>query len=240
MPSPSQRGEADGVAMTSISILPMIRTPHGHEPGLPVKMLGAIVALWAALAACPAPAQDAGPAAAPAGGGDAPQAAGSPGDGAVKGAAAAPDGAVNRSDIDPVTPMHGAAGLQRRAYLKALIANAPARPAGAPGHTRAGALLAHPAVEAAAPRNAIGIAMPVARSPGRDSAGVATEARVTAPGSAGSATHQMSVPTNAGAALHGAGVNGTAMGRVVSGPASVGGPAGNRSGINGTVMRPRF
>jgi hypothetical protein len=39
------------------------------------------------------------------------------------------------------------------------------------------------------------------------------------------------------AALHGGGVNGTTNGRMAFGPASVGGPAGDRSGIIGTSVR---
>jgi hypothetical protein len=250
MRSPSRRVESEGVVMTSISILLPARLPSGHAPGrMPAKRLGAIVALWAALAACPAPAQEgaANGANAPAASADVPQAGGSPGDSPAKGAAAAPDKAAtsNRGDVEPVTPMHGAASLQRRANMKALIANALPKHPGAPaGTTRVGPLPARPVVEAAAVRNAIGVQMPGAKSPGHDGAGVATQPRVTGIGttlgSAGSATRPMPVPTNAGAALRGVGVNGTAMGRVASGPALVGGPARDRSGINGTVMRPRF
>jgi hypothetical protein len=264
MPSPSPRGEAEDVAMMSIPVRPATRMPSGHAPGrmpakrlLPAKRLGAkglgaIVALWAALAACPALAQEANAPSAPAAGADSPQAGGGPGDSVVKGAAAAPDGAAttNSRDIEPVTPMRGAAGLQRRANLKGLIANAPPRPAGAPaGYTRVGPLPAYPAAQAATARNAIGVPIPGAKPPGHDSAGIASQARAagigtagigTAPGSAGSVTHQMQVPANAGAALRGAGVNGTAMGHVASGPAPIGGPARDRSGINGTLMRRKF
>jgi hypothetical protein len=102
-------------------------------------------------------------------------------------------------------PVYGSAGLQRRANVKALIANAPT---------------AGPAIAAAPPRNAIGAALPAMTAPVR----IAVPRPLTAP--AGAATVR-----------RGAALNGTAMGRVIAGPAPIGGPARNYSGINGTLMR---
>ena len=236
--------------MRAMHTLAMICRPAGDASGpMPVKILGVVAALYVALAAFPAFAQEGAPPA----GGDIPQAGGGPGpgpgDSAMKSGAAAPDAAATtRGDIEPVTPVRGPTGLQRRANLKALIANSSAKPAGPlAGNTRVSPSLTRPGVAAGTARNSIGVAMPEARSPGRDGTGIAAQARVAgvgvASGSVGSATSQMRhmpVPTNAGAALHGAGVNGTTMGRVVSGPASVGGPARVRTGINGTSMRSRL
>jgi hypothetical protein len=151
---------------------------------------------------------------------------------------------MRNPDIDPVTPQHGPAGLQRRANLKALTADAPRQAAGVPAaNTRVAPLPMRSGTAAAVPRDAIGIAMPGVRSPGHDVAGIMTQAgsRLSGPGAAagnvGSATRQMPVPTSAAPALNGAGLNGTTMGRMASGPASIGGPVKNRSGINGTLMR---
>jgi hypothetical protein len=142
--------------------------------------------------------------------------------------------ATNR-DVELVAPRRGAAGLWRRANVKTLIANTTGK-AGLPVNIRIGPPLSHPRIEAAAPRNAIAITLP-----GRALAGATTGSRSTgigAPaGSAGSPTLQMHALPNAGVALRGAAINGTTMGRIAAG--SIGGPAKDRSGINGTLMRPR-
>jgi hypothetical protein len=88
------------------------------------------------------------------------------------------------------------------------------------------------------PRNAIGMSLTGVRPPGHKSAGVPDQAGTkltgigTAPGNALGVTHQASAPMNTGAAI-----NGTTMGRLVSG--SIGGPARDRTGINGTLMPPK-
>ena len=202
----------------------------------------AVAALCAVFVACPAHAQEDAAAA----GGDISRAGGGQSDGAAtKGAAGAADGAATTSHgIDPVTPQGGSAGLQRRANLKALVAGAPRQAAGPPtAHARVAPLPMHPGT--AAPRNAIGVAMPSIGLPGHDMASTTTQAgtRLTgfgsAAGNAGAETRRMPVPASAPPALHGAAINGTTMGRMSSGPGSIGGPAKDRSGINGTLIRPK-
>jgi hypothetical protein len=128
--------------------------------------------------------------------------------------------------------------------VKTLIANAPAKVAGLPAaDTRMGPPLLRPPIDGSTQRNAIGIALPGARLPGYDRAGVTTGTRPTGIGTAsvnvGNPTNKMRTPTNAGPALHGTAINGTTMGRVAAGAGSIGGPARDRSGINGTLMRPK-
>jgi hypothetical protein len=126
-----------------------------------------------------------------------------------------------------------------------LIANASGKAAGLPAaNSRVGPPPLRLRIEAAAPRNAIGVALPGMPPPGHALAGVTTGTRTTGigtpAGSVGNQTPQMRAPTNAGPALHGAAINGTTMGRMAAGPGSIGGPAKDHSGINGTLMRPRF
>jgi hypothetical protein len=218
---------------------PRIMSGDGNEAGMPMRILAAVVALWASLAACPVLAQEAAPAA----GGDAPQAGGGPGaDAPAKGT---PDGAAPASrDVDLVPPVRGPAGLHRHAFQKALIANAVRKTAGLPLGAARFAPPLRPGLQAGVQRNAIGAAMPAAHPPGRDVAvTIPAGTRLTTAGApagiAGHQTHQVPVPTSAGPALHGAAINGATMGRMASGPASIGGPARDRSGINGTAMRPK-
>jgi hypothetical protein len=221
--------------MKSTHVLPVTCRPDSR-----VYLLSTmIVALCAVLVVCPALGQDATTA-----GGDVAPAGGPPGDGsAIKGSADGAEApAVANHGIDPVTPQRGISGLQRRANLKPLISGAPHHAAGLPAaNIRVAPSLVRPGTAVGAPRNPIGIAIAGARSPGNDVVGTMTQAgtRLTglgATGRVGATTHQMPVPTNVGPALHGAGINGTTMGHMASGP--IGGPAKDRSGINGTLMRP--
>jgi hypothetical protein len=201
-----------------------MRMIHVHvRPGPFRTMILGAIALCAAHAAL---AQEG----APAGGGDAPQA----GDGvAAKGMT---------PDVEPFTPQRGLTGLQRRANVKALIANARSGTAGLPSanlHVVSPTL--RPAMEAAPPRNAIGIAMPGVQLQGR---GVTAPAGTRSSGIGAPAGHVVGMTRQAplppfpiaGQTLHGAGINGTVMGRAALNSGSVGGPAKDRSGINGTLM----
>jgi hypothetical protein len=156
------------------------------------------------------------------------------------GTAPAPDkaAAANR-DVEPFTPQRGPAGLQRRANLKALVENARSNAAGLPPanlRTVAPAQL-RPAMQAAPPRNAIGAAVPGVQSPGR---GITTPAAngsagIGAPaGSVARMTYQAPLP-KAVQMPRGTGINGTAMVRAASSAGSIGGPAKDRSGINGNL-----
>jgi hypothetical protein len=193
-----------------------------------------IVALTATLAICPALAQEGAPAA----GADVPQAGGGPSDGpAMKG----PDGAaLTNRDLELAAPLRGSKSLWRRANVKTLIANSPGNTAGPPAaNARTGLPPVHPGTGVSTPRNAIGMSLTAVRPPGHDGgavvpnqAGTRLTGVGTAPGSAGGVTHQASAPANTGAAI-----NGTTMGRLVSG--SIGGPSRDRTGINGTLMPPK-
>lgn len=206
----------------------------------PTNILAAvIVTLCAVFAANPAPAQEGQPAP-----GDVPQAAGGAGDGskAPLAAAAAPPA----RDIELVPVERGAPGLWRRANVKTLIAKAASKPASLPPTNipRDIPLLSvRPATDAATPRNAIGAVMPP-RPPGLGHGGNTAPPPGTRPisGSAAGVTmHPTSVPANAGQALHSAAVNGTTIGgRTASGSGAIGGPAKDRSGINGTLLKRRY
>jgi hypothetical protein len=177
-----------------------------------IALIAMLTALCAVMAAHPAPAQESAPAA----GGDAAQ-------------APAPAG-----DVEPFTPQRGPAGLQRRANLKAVIANAPANTAGVPpAAARAASSPARSRMDAVQ-RNAIGVALPGTPAP----AGNKPANTGTPVANAAGITQRLPAPA-AGSALHATGINGTTMGRMMAGPGSIGGPAKNHSGINGTSMPPR-
>jgi hypothetical protein len=186
--------------------------------------------------ACPALAQEGAAAA----GAEAPSAAGSaPGDGvATKGE---PDGAAAANHgVDLVAPRSRATGLWRRANEKTSIANASAGLLAASTHMGPPS---RPRIDVSAQRNALGIAIPGALSPGHGVSGVTTATRstgiATTAGSVGNTTMQVHAPASTGPVLRGAAINGTVMSRIAAAPVSIGGPAKDRSGINGTLMRSR-
>ncbi len=161
---------------------------------------------------------------------------------------------VTNSWADPIRVEGGGAGLQRRTKLKALIANPPRPATGSPApNARIVPPLERPGAEAGGTRNAVGIVFPGggqglshavppsptgaavgARSLGGSVAGVAAPA-----GNVGSA-RRPAVPAQpiASPLAPASGINGTTIGHIASGPAYIGGPAKDRSGINGTAMRP--
>jgi hypothetical protein len=227
----------------------------------PLRILAVVCA---ALAATPALAQEAAPAAdadahTKDGSGDgaamktlpAPSAPdgghGSPGQtGQSKEGAAAAAHSTN-GDLGPVIPDGAAAGLRRRANLKMLIVNAPKGAAALPGRSLPGLppRPVNPSVQLgpAAARNAIGAAtpgahltafgahLPVSASPGSPNAGVM--------GGVGATNAHRAAPLPSAARPQATGINGTTMGRVAAGSVPVGGPAKNRSAINGTLIRPK-
>lgn len=219
------------------------------------KAFTVAVAFCAALAAGPALAQEAAGA-----DHDAPRGDGGGGDSAaIKGFQGNPDGgrplvpraeegrgkaAMTNAGIDLVLPEGGAASLKRRANLKALIANAPKGAAGLPAsNVRTGSPLAPPG-GGAATHNAIGAVMPGGPAPahglptfstqaGRAMTAIGTPAKNTG----GTNLYRGPVPLNV-PTPHASGLNGTMMGRVATGAGTIGGPAKDRSGINGTFIRP--
>ncbi len=222
--------------MRSINAAAM-HSPRGH-------LLCTVIGLCVALAG-PAPAQEGAAAAI----GDASQAgSAAPGDGAVReplrgGAAGAP------GDIELAAPRHDS-GLWRRANVKALIATAPGKGAGSPAAATRIAPPLPDSINVPASRNAVGVALPSPR-PGPGIAAVTSPAgpRLTgigstagagiAAGSTGNVPGRMPTPANLAVAPHGAAIDGTAMRHTATGPGSIGGPARERTGINGTLMRPR-
>jgi len=205
-----------------------------------MKILGVVAAVCAALAAGPGLAQEDVPTTDR----DVPRANGGAGDGvAIKGLRAGPDGAITTNGgLDPVRLEGGSIGLQRRANLKMLIVNAPKI---ATGSSASNTQLPRPGADGAAARNAIGVVAPGGHTSGYGlpSFTVPTGSGVTAIGTpgrnaGGADLHRGAAPLNAAATPHAAGLNGTLIGRIGSGPGSIGGPAKDRSGINGTFLRP--
>jgi len=137
-------------------------------------------------------------------------------------------------------PGDGFAGLQRRASQKTLVAIAPN------SDTRMGSAFTRQGADGTAVRNAIGGAVPGGRGPGHDLAVSVTHPEISTNGAAGVAAtgnagsvglQHPPVRFNAGPTPQGAGLNGTAIGRIGAGLGYVGGPVSERSGINGTMMR---
>ena len=209
-----------------------------------MKILGVVAVVCAALAARPGLAQEDVPATDR----DVPRANGGTGDGvAIKGFRAGPDGGITTNGgPDPVRPEGGSIGLQRRANLKTLIVNAPKIATGSSAsNTRIGPQLPRPGADGAAARNAIGVMTPGGHTSGDGlpSFTVPTGGGVTATGTpgrnaGGADLHRGAAPLNADPTPHAAGLNGTSIGHIGSGPGSIGGPAKDRSGINGTFVRP--
>jgi hypothetical protein len=154
--------------------------------------------------------------------------------------------------INLVTPDNGYANLLRRANRKALIANVPKKPsplAGAAPKSQ----ITNSSNDVVVPRNAVGLVMPppgtgqsvpAPKRAGGIGIGAIGNGLVGGAVVGGSAEVRHLPPTPSNAAIpptvHTAGVNGTTMGHIASGPSMIGGPAKDRSGINGTTVRPRY
>jgi hypothetical protein len=107
-------------------------------------------------------------------------------------------------------------------------------------------------------RNAAGVVVPGAANSalgtptvGRNAPDVRTSAAMgantigslaTAATGAGTAWRRPSLPSSAvtGAPPHAAVISGTTVSHIASGPGYLGGPAKDRSGINGTAIRPKY
>ncbi len=207
------------------------RTPVKH-PSLKIAA-AAMAALGAVLAAGPAPADDG----AAASGRDVSQAhgganGGAAGDGAAAKGPPAPDGAALTSrDVELAPPpRHGPPGPWRRANMGAKIANTKAVGLPPPLHIAPRLQLGN---APPAQRNAINMTLP----PGHDHPGPGGIRTTSTVGGSIRTTNSLSAPPTAGRPPFGAAINGTGMGRMVSG--SIGGPANDHSGINGTSIRPK-
>jgi hypothetical protein len=164
-----------------------------------------------------------------------------------KGAAATPGvlgtpssdrGVMLDHGMSPIRLSEGLAALLRRANRKTLVA---ITPSAAPSTNTGAHTPMRPGADGGAMRNAIGVVVPgggqgpVGTGPGTIGAG-------TPAGNVGGAdVRRPAIPLNAatGPAAHTAGINSTTMGHIAFGPSYIGGPAKDRSGINGTAMRPR-
>jgi hypothetical protein len=193
----------------------------------------AAMALATVLAAHPAAGEDAGPAAAPetahhTGDGVAPDHAGPAQAGPAHAPSAADAPAPPGRDISLLAPpRHGTALLPwHRAGLKALP--------GVTSATQPALRIVTPAPHlrpaTGAPRNAVGLLVPPRPQGGVPAAGAVA---VVTP-----AIRPVPAPPAAAQPLSRAAINGTAMGRLPT-PAAIGGPARDRSGINGTLVKPR-
>jgi hypothetical protein len=161
------------------------------------------------------------------------------------------------TDLGPIR-LEGFTGPQRRANRNAVIANAPkilGRPPAAIGIT---APLMFPGVNGGTAHNPASVVVPSASSSplgtpslGRNAPDLRTSAAMgantvgsvaTTITGAGGAWRHPSVPSGAstGAPSHGAVISGTTVSHIASGPGNLGGPAKDRSGINGTAIRPKY
>jgi hypothetical protein len=145
--------------------------------------------------------------------------------------------------IDLIRPDDGYAGLHRRAIRKALIANAAKTNVG-PLATGTPPQLPRPGVGVM--RNAVGMAVPNGGAPGTDHHGPGFTAHTgntfVGVGNAGVDPHHVEnhVVTAAVPPVHPNGINGTWIGHIAQGSGTIGGPAKDHAGINGSNIRPRF
>jgi hypothetical protein len=156
-------------------------------------------------------------------------------------------------DLGPIR-LEGFTGLQRRANRNALIANAPKTPGRPPAAIGISAPLMLSGANGGTGRSAASV--PAAGSAygplssGRNGAdlkrsaatGANTVASVATATGAGAAWHRPRLPSSTvtGALPHAAVISGTTVSHIASGPGYLGGPAKDRSGINGTAIRPKY
>jgi len=158
-------------------------------------------------------------------------------------------GVASDHGIDLIMPSDGYAGLRRRAIRKALIANAPKKPAGMLANTGANPQFTRSGADSHILHDAIGVVVPGGNNVGGTAAGHHAAGFTAGTGAIGTAgavaggvgmdIRRPAMPLNtvAGPIVHAAGINGTTMGHIASGPGSIGGPAKDRAGINGTTLR---
>jgi hypothetical protein len=157
---------------------------------------------------------------------------------------------------EPIRLEGGFTGLQRRANRKTLIANVPKIPGRPPA---AIGISAPPGgVNGPTARNAVSVIVLGGPSSGRNAPDFRTYVGISASGvgtpntggvgvgatkaNAGAMDwRRPSLPSNAvtGAMPHAPVINGTTVSHIASGPGYLGGPAKDRSGINGTAIRPK-
>jgi hypothetical protein len=160
-------------------------------------------------------------------------------------------------DVEPIR-LEGFSGLQRRANRKTLIANAPKMPGKLPAAVGITAPLTPPGANGGTTRNAVSVVIPGSPSSARHAPDFRAAAASGASGPGAAYTGAVgagiaksntgatdwrhpNLPSNAvaGAMPHAAVINGTTISHIASGPGYLGGPAKDRSGINGTAIRPK-
>jgi hypothetical protein len=159
------------------------------------------------------------------------------------------------TDLGPIN-LEGFTGLQRRAR-KALIANVPKIAGRPPASIGISAPFKFSGANGGTVHNAAGVVVPGASSSalatpslGRNAPDLRTSAAtgVNAVGGVATVTgtsaawRRASLPSSAvaGAPSHAAVISGTTVSHIASGPGYLGGPAKDRSGINGTAIRPKY
>jgi hypothetical protein len=173
-------------------------------------------------------------------------------------AGAAPAGSPGliRPGMDDLGPirLEGFTGLQRRANRNALIANAPKTLARPPAAIGISAPLTFPGANGGMGRSTASVPGTSGSafgplSLGRNAPDLKTSAAIganvvgpAAATGAGAAWRRPSLPSSAvtGAPSHAAVISGTTVSHIASGPGYLGGPAKDRSGINGTAIRPKY
>jgi hypothetical protein len=155
-------------------------------------------------------------------------------------------------DLGPIR-LEGFTGPQRRANRNALIANAPKTPGRPPAAIGISAPFMFSGANGGTGRSAA--SAPAAGAYGTLSwrrnapdlktsaaTGANTVGSLAAATGAGAAWHRPRLPssTATGAPPHAAVISGTTVSHIASGPGYLGGPAKDRSGINGTAIRPKY
>jgi hypothetical protein len=159
------------------------------------------------------------------------------------------------TDLGPIR-LEGFTGPQHRPIPNALIANAPKISGRPPAAIGIGTPPMLSGANRGSARNAVSVVVPGAASSalgtpglGRNAPDLRTSAVMGghAVGSAattiaGAAWHRPGLPSSpvTGASPHAAVISGTTVSHIASGPGYLGGPAKDRSGINGTAIRPKY
>jgi hypothetical protein len=141
--------------------------------------------------------------------------------------------------INLTTPDNGYAGLQRRANRKLLVLNSAMKPSGTIDRNVTVPQMLHPKPDGAVTRNAVGMAVPGGTGGAAAVQGPTVPRGPGDPGLHRPTTVMTGRAAAAPAATHPTAINGTTITHIGAGPGVIGGPVKDRSGINGTSLRPR-
>jgi len=141
------------------------------------------------------------------------------------GATQGPKGVRSEPRIDLVTPDEGYAGRRPSAIRKpSILIIAPKAPSRPSANRGAPAPFLHPGIDGAIKRNAVGAVVPGVNTSG-------TRAPVA---------HLLAIPGRSAVGANNNPEKGKSVGRISYGSSSIGGPANNRSSINGTTIRRKY